>query len=167
MSHRARNSAVPGFGLTFGAMTFYLSLVVLIPLAALLLRAARVGPRDLVAAIGNPRALAAFGLSFGGALVAAAIAAVGGSIAAWVLVRYQFPGRRLLAALVDLPFALPTAVSGIALATLLAPQGWVGQIVAPLGWKLAYSRAGVVIAMVLVSLPFIVRTLQPALADLP
>jgi sulfate transport system permease protein len=167
MSRRARRSAVPGFGLTFGAMTLYLSLVVLIPLAALLLRAARVGPRELVAAVTNPRALAAFGLSFGGALVAAAVAAAGGGIAAWVLVRYQFPGRRLLDALVDLPFALPTAVSGIALATLLSPQGWVGQLVAPLGWKLAYTRAGVVIAMILVALPFIVRTLQPALADLP
>ena len=164
---RPRSSAVPGFGLTFGAMMLYLSLVVLIPLAALLLRAARVGPRELLAAIGSERALAAFGLSFGGALVAAVIAAVGGSVAAWVLVRYRFPGRRLLDALVDLPFALPTAVSGIALATLLAPQGWVGQMLAPLGWKLAYTRGGVVVAMVLVALPFIVRTLQPALADLP
>ncbi len=164
---RSRQGAVPGFGLTFGAMTLYLSLVVLIPLAALLLRAARVGPRELLAAIGSERALAAFGLSFGGALVAAIIAAVGGSVAAWVLVRYRFPGRRLLDALVDLPFALPTAVSGIALATLLAPQGWVGQALAPLGWKLAYTRGGVVVAMVLVALPFIVRTLQPALADLP
>ncbi|HET9768966.1 MAG TPA: sulfate ABC transporter permease subunit CysT [Thermoanaerobaculia bacterium] len=164
---RPRSSAVPGFGLTFGAMTLYLSLVVLIPLAALLLRAARVGPRELLAAIGNERALAAFGLSFGGALVAAVIAAVGGSVAAWVLVRYRFPGRRLLDALVDLPFALPTAVSGIALATLLAPQGWVGKVLEPLGWKVAYTRGGVVVAMVLVSLPFIVRTLQPALADLP
>jgi sulfate/thiosulfate transport system permease protein len=164
---RPRSSAVPGFGLTFGAMMLYLSLVVLIPLAALLLRAARVGPRELLAAIGSERALAAFGLSFGGALVAAVIAAVGGSIAAWVLVRYRFPGRRLLDALVDLPFALPTAVSGIALATLLAPQGWVGKVIAPLGWKVAYTRSGVVVAMVLVSLPFIVRTLQPALADLP
>ena len=164
---RPRSSAVPGFGLTFGAMTLYLSLVVLIPLAALLLRAARVGPRELLAAIGSERALAAFGLSFGGALIAALVAAVGGSIAAWVLVRYRFPGRRLLDALVDLPFALPTAVSGIALATLLAPQGWVGKAIASLGWKLAYTRGGVVVAMVLVSLPFIVRTLQPALADLP
>ena len=164
---RPRSSAVPGFGLTFGAMTLYLSLVVLIPLAALLLRAARVGPRELLAAIGSERALAAFGLSFGGALIAAFVAAVGGSVAAWVLVRYRFPGRRLLDALVDLPFALPTAVSGIALATLLAPQGWVGKAIASLGWKLAYTRGGVVVAMVLVSLPFIVRTLQPALADLP
>ena len=164
---RRRRNAVPGFALTFGAMTFYLSLVVLIPLAALLLRAARVGPRELLAAVTTPRALAAFGLSFGGALLAAAIAAVGGSIAAWVLVRYEFPGRRLLDALVDLPFALPTAVSGIALATLLGPQGWLGRLAAPLGWQLAYSRTGVVVAMVLVALPFIIRTLQPALADLP
>jgi len=148
-------------------MTLYLSLVVLIPLAALLLRAARVGPRELFAAVTTKRALAAFGLSFGGALGAALIAAVGGGVAAWVLVRYRFPGRRLLDALVDLPFALPTAVSGIALATVLAPQGWVGRVMAPLGWQVAYTRAGVVVAMVLVSLPFIVRTLQPALADLP
>jgi sulfate transport system permease protein len=148
-------------------MLLYLSLVVLIPLAALLLRAAAVGPRGLIAAVGNSRALSAFALSFGGALLAAAIAAVGGSIAAWVLVRYRFPGKRLLDALVDLPFALPTAVSGIALATLLAPHGWVGARLAPLGWKLAYTRGGVLVAMVLVSLPFIIRTLQPALADLP
>jgi sulfate transport system permease protein len=145
----------------------YLSLVVLLPLAALLLRAAAVGPRELLQAITTKRALAAFGLSFGGALLAAVIAAAGGCIAAWVLVRYRFPGRRLLDALVDLPFALPTAVSGIALATLLAPQGWVGRLLAPLGWQLAYTRGGVVVAMVLVALPFIVRTLQPALADLP
>jgi sulfate/thiosulfate transport system permease protein len=164
---QARRSAVPGFGITFGAMTLYLSLVVLIPLAALLLRAARVGPRELLAAVTTKRALAAFGLSFGGALVAALIAAVGGGVAAWVLARYRFPGRRLLDALVDLPFALPTAVSGIALATVLAPQGWVGRALAPLGWQIAYTRAGVAVAMVLVSLPFIVRTLQPALADLP
>jgi sulfate transport system permease protein len=162
-----RRGAVPGFGITFGATLLYLSLVVLLPLAALLLRGAAVGPRKLVEAISTPRALAAFGLSFGGALCAAAIAAVGGSVAAWVLARYQFPGRRLLDALVDLPFALPTAVSGIALATLLAPHGWVGRLVEPLGWKLAYTRGGVLVAMVLVSLPFIVRTLQPALTDLP
>lgn len=163
----SRHTAVPGFGLTFGATMFYLSLVVLLPLGALLLRAGSVGPRELLAAVSTKRALAAFGLSFGGALLAAVIAAVGGSIAAWVLVRYRFPGRRLLDALVDLPFALPTAVSGIALATLLGPQGWVGKVIEPLGWKVAYTRGGVVVAMVLVALPFIVRTLQPALADLP
>src|SRR6185436_6953799 len=126
-----------------------------------------VGPRELLAAVTTKRALAAFGLSFGGAFVAALVAAIGGGVAAWVLVRYRFPGRRLLDALVDLPFALPTAVSGIALATVLAPQGWVGRVMAPLGWQVAYTRAGVVVAMVLVSLPFIVRTMQPALADLP
>jgi sulfate transport system permease protein len=164
---KARHTAVPGFGLTFGAAMLYLSLVVLLPLGALLLRAGSVGPRELLAAVTTRRALAAFGLSFGGALVAAAIAAVGGSVAAWVLVRYRFPGRRVLDALVDLPFALPTAVSGIALATLLAPTGWVGKAIEPLGWKLAYTRGGVVVAMVLVALPFIVRTLQPALSDLP
>jgi len=164
---RRRHNAVPGFALTFGATMLYLSLVVLIPLAAMLLRAASTGPHELFSAIANRRALAAFGLSFGGALLAAAIAAVGGSIAAWVLVRYDFPGRKLFDALVDLPFAMPTAVSGIALATLLAPQGWVGRALLPLGWKLAYTRGGVIVAMVLVSLPFIIRTLQPALADLP
>jgi sulfate transport system permease protein len=164
---RRRHNAVPGFALTFGATMLYLSLVVLIPLAALMLRAASTGPHELLSAITNRRAIAAFGLSFGGALLAAAIAAVGGSIAAWVLVRYSFPGKRLLDALVDLPFAMPTAVSGIALATLLAPQGWVGKALLPLGWKLAYTRGGVIVAMVLVSLPFIIRTLQPALADLP
>ena len=150
---RPRSSAVPGFGLTFGAMTLYLSLVVLIPLAALLLRAARVGPRELLAAIGSERALAAFGLSFGGALIAALVAAVGGSVAAWVLVRYRFPGRRLLDALVDLPFALPTAVSGIALATLLAPQGWVGKAIASLGWKVAYTRGGALLMRGVINTP--------------
>ncbi|HEV8630957.1 MAG TPA: sulfate ABC transporter permease subunit CysT [Thermoanaerobaculia bacterium] len=164
---RSRRNAVPGFAPTFGVTLLFLSLVVLLPLSALVLRATGVGPRKLIAAVTTHRALAAFGLSFGGALVAAVIAAIGGTIAAWVLVRYRFPGRRLLDALVDLPFALPTAVSGIALATLLAPQGWVGRIVEPLGWKIAYTRGGVVIAMVLVALPFIIRTLQPALADLP
>ncbi|HXT52308.1 MAG TPA: sulfate ABC transporter permease subunit CysT, partial [Thermoanaerobaculia bacterium] len=114
-------------------MTLYLSLVVLIPLAALLLRAARVGPRGLFAAVTTKRALAAFGLSFGGALGAALIAAVGGGVAAWVLVRYRFPGRRLLDALVDLPFALPTAVAGITLTALLAKNGWIGSRLEPLG----------------------------------
>src|SRR5262249_2380196 len=117
--------------------------------------------------ISSPRALAAFGLSFGGALVAAAVAAVGGTVAAWVLVRYRFPGKRLLDALVDLPVALPTAGSGIPPATLLAPPAWGGRVIEAFRWKLAYTRGGVLVAMVLVSLPFIVRTLQPALADLP
>ncbi len=164
---RRRHTAVPGFGITFGASMLYLSLLVLLPLAALVLRASSFGAGQLLAAVSTHRARAAFGLSFGGALLAASIAAVGGSVAAWVLVRYRFPGRQLLDALVDLPFALPTAVSGIALATLLGPQGWLGRALEPFGWTLAYTRGGILVAMVLVSLPFIVRTLQPALADLP
>ena len=163
---RRRNSAVPGFGITFGAMTLYLSLVVLIPLAALLLRAARVGPRELFAAVTSSRALAAFGLSFGGALGAALIAAIGGSVAAWVLVRYRFPGRRLLDALVDLPFALPTAVAGIALTAIYAKSGWIGSVLEPLGIRVAFTPLGVLVALVFIGLPFVVRTVQPVLEDL-
>src|SRR5687767_7492205 len=145
----------------------YLSLVVLLPLAALLARAAALGWSELWAAVTTPRAIAALKLSFGGALLAAAINAVGGGVAAWTLVRYRFPGRRLLDAMVDLPFALPTAVSGIALATLFAPTGWLGKPLAAMGLQIAYSRAGVLVAMVLVGLPFVIRTLQPAIEELP
>jgi sulfate/thiosulfate transport system permease protein len=162
-----RRSIVPGFGLTLGITVTYLSLLVLLPLAALLVRAGALGPAGLWAEVTTPRALAAFRLSFGAALAAAAIDAVAGGIIAWVLVRYRFVGRRLFDALVDLPFALPTAVSGIALATLFGPRGWLGRPLAEAGIQIAFTRWGVLVALVLIGLPFVVRTLQPALEELP
>ena len=164
---RRRHGILPGFGITLGTSMLYLSLVVLLPLAALGARAAALGWGELWAEVTTPRALAALRLSFGGALAAAAVNAVGGAIAAWTLVRYRFPGRRLLDAAVDLPFALPTAVSGIALASLFAPTGWLGKPLAAAGMQIAYTRAGVLVAMVLVGLPFVIRTLQPAIEELP
>jgi len=162
-----RRGIVPGFGLALGITIAYLSLLVLLPIAALMVRAASAGPQAILAAVTSPRSLAAFRLSFGCAFAAALIDAVAGSVVAWTLVRYRFPGRRLLEALVDLPFALPTAVSGIALATLFAPRGWLGALLLPLGIKVAFTPLGVLVALVLVGLPFVVRTLQPALAELP
>jgi sulfate transport system permease protein len=164
---RRPRSIVPGFGFTLGTTVLYLSLMVLLPLAALTIKAASLGPTGFWEQVTTPRALAAFRLSFGAALAAAAIDCVAGAIIAWTLVRYRFPGRRLLDALVDLPFALPTAVSGIALATLLGPRGWVGEPLAQLGIQIAFSRWGVLAALILIGLPFVVRTLQPALEELP
>jgi sulfate transport system permease protein len=162
----ARSSAIPGLGPALGLTLAYLSLVVLIPLAALLLKAAQAPLGGWLATLTEPRVLAALRLSFGGALAAAAVNAVAGLLVAWVLVRYPFPGARLVDALVDLPFALPTAVAGIALSAVYAPTGWIGALVAPLGWKIAYTPVGVVVAMVFVGLPFVVRTVEPVLADL-
>ena len=159
-------SILPGFGLTLGFTLCYLSVLVLVPIAALFLRASRLGLGGIWEVVTQPRALASFGLSLGASLVAAAVNAVLGFLVAWVLVRYRFPGRRLLDALVDLPFALPTAVSGIALTTLLVEQGWVGRYLAPLGIELAFTRGGIVVALVLIGLPFMVRTLQPAIEEL-
>ena len=159
-------SALPGFGLTLGFTLFYLSAVVLIPLAALLIRPWSLGWDGIVAVIGEPRVLAALRLSFGGAAIAALINAVFGLLVAWTLVRYRFPFRRLIDALVDLPFALPTAVAGIALSTIYAPSGWLGAPLAWLGIKVAYTPLGVLVALVFIGLPFVVRTLQPVLADM-
>ena len=139
----------------------------LLPLAALLVTTARLGWAEFAAkALTDPRVLAAYRLSLGAALAAASVNAVFGFVVAWVLVRYRFPGRRLMDALVDLPFALPTAVSGIALTTLYASTGWIGRLLAPLGVRVSYTRLGIVLALTLVGLPFVVRTVQPALADL-
>jgi sulfate transport system permease protein len=157
---------IPGFGLTLGCTLAYLSLVVLIPLAALALSTTRMGWEAFLAAVGDPRVVASFRLSFGAALVAALVNALFGFVVAWVLVRYSFPGRRILDSLVDLPFALPTAVSGITLTTLYAPGGWIGRYLEPLGVKVAFTRLGVVTALIFIGLPFVVRTLQPALEDL-
>jgi sulfate/thiosulfate transport system permease protein len=161
-----RPSVVPGFGLTLGFSLLYLGLIVLIPLAALFLRAAGLGWAEFLAAAASPRALAAYRLSFGAAFVAALINALFGLMVAWVLVRYDFPFKRLVDALIDLPFALPTAVAGIALAALYAPNGWIGQVLAPLGLQVAFTPLGVVVALTFIGLPFVVRTVQPVLQDL-
>jgi sulfate transport system permease protein len=157
---------LPGFGLSMGVAVTYLSVVVLIPLAVLFLRASSLGASEIWRVVTSPRALAAYGLSFGASAIAATINAVFGVIVAWVLVRYRFPGRDVVDALVDLPFALPTAVGGIALATVYAKTGVLGRHLAKIGVQSAYSRVGVVIALVFVGLPFVVRTVQPVLADL-
>jgi sulfate transport system permease protein len=156
---------IPGFGLTLGFTLFYLGAIVLIPLTGLFLKAA-VSWSDFWAAAASPRALASYRLSFGAALAAAAVNAVFGSAVAWVLVRYRFPGRRLVDALVDLPFALPTAVAGITLTALLGRNGWVGSRLEPLGIEVAYTPLGIAVALTFIGLPFVVRTLQPVLQDL-
>ena len=160
-------SVLPGFGLALGITLTALSLIVLIPLAALFLKAASAGPADIWAVATSPRTLAALRLSFFGALFAATVNAVFGLILAWVLVRYEFPGRRLIDAAVDLPFALPTAVAGIALAAIYAPNGWVGGLLAPYDIKVAYTPLGVMVALIFIGLPFVVRTVQPVLEELP
>ena len=160
-------SVLPGFGLALGITLTALSLIVLFPLAALFLKAASAGPADIWAVATSPRTLAALKLSFLGALFAAAVNAVFGLILAWVLVRYDFPGRRLIDAAVDLPFALPTAVAGIALAAIYAPNGWVGGLLAPYDIKVAYTPLGVMVALIFIGLPFVVRTIQPVLEELP
>jgi sulfate transport system permease protein len=161
-----KSSVIPGFGPTLGYTLFYLGLIVLIPLAALFFRAAGMGWEQFVQAAFAPRVLAAYRLSFGGALIAATVNAVAGLLVAWVLVRYDFPGRKMLDAIVDLPFALPTAVAGIALTAIYAPNGLIGQFLKPLGIKVAFTPLGVVVAMVFIGLPFVVRTVQPVLQDL-
>jgi sulfate transport system permease protein len=160
------HSVIPGFGLTLGYTVSYLSLIVLVPLAALVLRGANQPWPEFKAAVFDPRTLLAWRLTFGTAFIASAINAVFGLIVAWVLVRYEFPGRRILDALIDVPFALPTAVSGIALTAIYAPNGWVGHLLQPLGIKAVFSPLGIVIALTFIGLPFIVRTVQPAIEDL-
>ncbi len=159
-------SIIPGFGLALGFTLTYLSLIVLIPLAGLVLKSASLGWPEFWRLATDPRTLAALKLSFGASFLAAAINAVFGLIVAWVLVRYDFPGRRLIDAFVDLPFALPTAVAGIALTALYAPNGWIGSLFAPLGIKIAYTPIGIVIALVFIGLPFVVRTLQPVMEEI-
>ncbi|CAG0940544.1 sulfate transport system permease protein [Gammaproteobacteria bacterium] len=159
-------SVLPGFGLTLGYSVLYLSLVVLLPIAALVLKATTAPLEQVLGTLGEPRVLAALRLSFGAALLAASINAVFGLVVAWVLTRYDFPGRRLLDALIDLPFALPTAVSGIALVTVFADDGVIGHWLAGLGIEVAYTWVGVTVALVLIGIPFVVRTLQPAIMAL-
>ena len=159
-------SVIPGFGLTFGFAMVYLSLIVLIPIALLIVRTMELSWQEYWAIVSSERAIAALHLSFGAALIAATINAIFGVIVAWVLVRYEFPGKRLVDAIVDLPFALPTAVAGIALTAIFAKNGWIGQFLEPFGIKIAYTSIGVVIALTFVGLPFVVRTLQPVILEL-
>ena len=165
MSRRS-HSVLPGFRLALGFTLLYLLLVVLIPLSTLFWKSASLGPAGLWAAVTAPRVVASYELTFGASLVAAAINGVFGLVVTWVLVRYRFPGRRLMDALVDLPFALPTAVAGIALTTLYAPNGWLGAPLERLGIKAAFTPLGVTLALVFIGLPFVVRTLQPVLESL-
>ncbi len=158
-------SVLPGFGLTFGFTSFFLGAMVLLPLAALVLAAGSMHWSEFLAVVLSRRALGSYQLSFGASALAAAINALFGFMLAWTLTRYEFPGRKLIDALVDLPFALPTAVSGIALATVFARHGWIGRYLEPLGIKVAYTSLGVTLALTLISMPFAVRTLQPALLE--
>ncbi|MCZ8187904.1 MAG: sulfate ABC transporter permease subunit CysT [Beijerinckiaceae bacterium] len=166
MANAASRSVLPGFGLTLGFTILYLSLIVLIPLAAVFVKTATLSPEQIWAQISAPRAVASYRLTFGTALLAAMVNAVFGLILAWILVRYSFPGKRLVDALVDLPFALPTAVAGIALAAIYAKNGWIGQFLEPLGIRIAFTPAGILVALIFIGLPFVVRTVQPVLQDL-
>jgi sulfate/thiosulfate transport system permease protein len=159
-------SVIPGFGLTLGFSLAYLTLIVLIPLSGLVWRTASLGWADFFAIALDRRTLQALKISFGTALIAAAVNVVFGTVLAWVLVRYKFPGRRVVDAMVDLPFALPTAVAGIALTTLYAPNGWIGSLLAPLGIKVAYTPLGIIVALVFIGLPFVVRTVQPIMEEI-
>jgi sulfate transport system permease protein len=161
-----RPSVIPGFGLALGFTLAYLGLIVLIPLAGLFLRTASLGWADFWEVATDGRTLAALRLSFGASLVAALLNVVMGTLVAWALVRYEFPGKRIIDAVVDLPFALPTAVAGIALTSIYAPNGWIGQFLDPLGIKVAFTPVGVVLALTFIGLPFVVRTVQPVLQDL-
>ncbi|EKF76030.1 sulfate/thiosulfate ABC transporter permease [Alcanivorax hongdengensis A-11-3] len=158
-----QRSVIPGFGLSLGYTAFYAGLVVFIPLAALFIEASNLGWGELWQTISAPQAVASYRLSFGASLVAASLNLIFGLLVAWVLVRYPFPGKKFIDALVDLPFALPTAVAGIALTALYTPNGWVGHL---LNFKVAYTPLGVVVALTFIGLPFVVRTVQPVLAEL-
>jgi sulfate transport system permease protein len=162
---RTRHSPLPGFGLSLGITILWLSLIVLVPLSAVFVKSVSQGWENFWAAAGSPRALAAYKLSFGAAAIAAAVNCVFGLLVAWVLVRYRFPARRFFGALIDLPFALPTAVAGIALTALYADTGPIGRLLAPLGFPIAYKPAGVVVALTFIGLPFVVRTVEPVLAE--
>jgi len=161
-----RHSVLPGFRLSFGITLFWLALIVLLPFAALVYSTMGMGWDGFLAAVGSERVMASIRLSFATAGLSALINLVFGFLVAWVLVRYPFPGKRLVDALVDLPFALPTAVAGIALTTLYAPNGWIGQFLVPLGIKVSFTPLGIIVALTFIGLPFVVRTVQPVLEDL-
>lgn len=162
----ANRRVLPGFGLSLGFALVYLSLIVLVPLSATFLRTAGMEWADFWQTITAPRVVASYRLSFGGSLIAGALNAGFGLIVAWVLARYSFPGKRVVDALVDLPFALPTAVAGIALAAIYAPNGWIGSLLKPYGIHVAFTELGVLVALTFVGLPFVVRTLQPVIENL-
>jgi sulfate transport system permease protein len=166
MSRSVSRRVLPGFGLTMGLTVFYLSLIVLIPLATLPAKTLTMPWEAFRATITDPRVLASYQLSVTASLMAALVNAVFGFAVAWVLVRYSFPGRRIVDALIDLPFALPTAVAGIVLTTLYAPNGWLGEPLARLGLKIAFTPLGITVALIFIGLPFVVRTLQPVIEDL-
>lgn len=161
-----RQQVLPGFGLTLGFTLVYLSLIVLLPLSAVVFKTLSLSLVDFWQIVTAPRVLASYKLSFGASILAAGINTVFGTLLAWSLVRYRFPGRKLIDALVDLPFALPTAVAGIALTALYAGNGWLGKVLEPLGIKVAFTPLGVLVALVFIGLPFVVRTVQPILEDL-
>ncbi|KAA0231938.1 sulfate ABC transporter permease subunit CysT [candidate division KSB1 bacterium] len=161
-----QRSVLPGFGLSLGYALLYLSLIVLIPLAGTFLKTATLTWAQFWETVTAPRALASYRLTFGAAFVAAFINAVFGLVVAWVLVRYQFPGKRLIDALVDLPFALPTAVAGIAFTAVYSSKGWIGQYLEPLGLKIAFTPLGIILVLTFIGLPFVVRTVQPVLEDI-
>lgn len=163
---KGRKSIIPGFGLTMGFTLAWLSLIVLIPLSTVFIRAAGMGLEEFLEVGFSPRAIAAYQVSFGTAFAAALVNAVFGMIVAWVIVRHEFPGKRIFDALIDLPFALPTAVAGIALTAIYAGNGWIGQFLEPLGIRVAYNPIGITIALIFIGLPFIVRSVEPVLADL-
>jgi sulfate/thiosulfate transport system permease protein len=163
---QSSRSVLPGFGLSLGITCTYLSLVVLLPLATVFARTADLTGGAFWSTVTNPRVIASYRVTFGASFVAAVINTVFGLLVAWVLVRYRFPGRRIVDAMVDLPFALPTAVAGIALTTLYASNGWVGSRLEPLGIKVSYTWLGIAVALVFIGLPFVVRTVQPVLEDL-
>ena len=164
---RSRRRVLPGFGLSLGYALLYLGLIVLVPLCAAFIKTAQLSWPAFVDIVTAPRVVASFRLTFGASFGAALINALFGLLIAWVLVRYRFPGRRLADALVDLPFALPTAVAGIALASLFAPNGWFGALLTPLGVKVAFTPLGILVALTFIGLPFVVRTVQPVLETLP
>lgn len=166
MAKQTANRVLPGFRLTLGFTLFYLSLIVLIPLSAIFLKTFTLTWDAFLAAVASPRVIASYKLSFGASLMAASINTVFGGIVAWVLVRYRFPGKNLVDALVDLPFALPTAVAGIALTALYSTHGWFGSILDTFGVKVAFTPVGVVVALIFIGLPFVVRTVQPVLEEM-
>jgi sulfate/thiosulfate transport system permease protein len=163
---KKHHNVLPGFNLSLGFTIFYLSLIVLIPLSAAFIKTSSLSFNEFWAAVASPRVVASYKLTFGASLIGALINAVFGLLTAWVLTRYTFPGKRIIDALVDLPFALPTAVAGIALTAIYAPNGWIGSLLAPHDIKVAFTPIGVVIALTFIGLPFVVRTVQPVLEDL-